>query len=153
MPPPQQPHDPLQFSVCHPPRPPAPTNRHRRRSGTVRVRPHRLRCRPPRTPLERTSRSTFYERVSRSSHHASADAPRTFFVMNITEVDDKIIARAEQRGEDPLELARRYERELRKDIKRWNVLLPDVVSRQRTCANDDLAYVISEEEGGCGSMY
>lgn len=73
--------------------------------------------------------------------------------MNITEVDDKIIARAEQRGEDPLELARRYERELRKDIKRWNVLLPDVVSRQRTCANDDLAYVISEEEGGCGSMY
>lgn len=30
------------------------------------------------------------------------------YVRNFTDVDDKIIARAAQRGEDPLELARRF---------------------------------------------
>lgn len=39
-----------------------------------------------------------------------------FYVMNITDVDDKIIKRAESLGRDPLELAREYERYFYEDM-------------------------------------
>ncbi|MEM2082398.1 MAG: cysteine--tRNA ligase [Candidatus Bathyarchaeia archaeon] len=39
-----------------------------------------------------------------------------FFLMNITDVDDKIIARAKEEGVDPLELSRRYTEEFYRDM-------------------------------------
>ncbi len=39
-----------------------------------------------------------------------------FFLMNITDIDDKIIARAKEEGVDPLELSRRYTEEFYRDM-------------------------------------
>ncbi|KAG0423469.1 hypothetical protein HPB47_000750 [Ixodes persulcatus] len=50
-------------------------------------------------------------------------------VMGITDIDDKIIARAVQLGETPETLARRYEREFREDIAKLGVLPPTVYAR------------------------
>ncbi len=43
------------------------------------------------------------------------------YVQNITDVDDKIIARAKERGEDPISLARSYEKRLLEDMERLDV--------------------------------
>src|SRR5512140_3207932 len=43
-------------------------------------------------------------------------------VMNYTDVDDKIINRARQLGEDPLELSQRYIEDYARDLKNLNVL-------------------------------
>src|ERR1051325_8715703 len=43
-------------------------------------------------------------------------------VMNYTDVDDKIINRAKQLGEDPLKLAKRYIDEYAKDLSDLNVM-------------------------------
>lgn len=45
-------------------------------------------------------------------------------VMNYTDVDDKIIARANQLGEDPLKLSQRYIEDYARDLKALNVLPP-----------------------------
>jgi cysteinyl-tRNA synthetase len=45
-------------------------------------------------------------------------------VMNYTDVDDKIISRAQQLGEDPLKLSQRYIEEYASDLKSLNVLRP-----------------------------
>ena len=44
-----------------------------------------------------------------------------FYLQNITDIDDKIIKRAKERGEDPLELSHRFEKEYLNDMKRLNV--------------------------------
>ncbi|RMH43469.1 MAG: cysteine--tRNA ligase [Deltaproteobacteria bacterium] len=51
------------------------------------------------------------------------------FVRNITDVDDKIIQRANERGEDPVALARRYADEYNRDMAMLGVLPPDVEPR------------------------
>jgi cysteinyl-tRNA synthetase len=43
-------------------------------------------------------------------------------VMNYTDVDDKIINRAKQLGEDPLELSQRYIEDYTSDLKNLNIL-------------------------------
>src|SRR3989449_2309433 len=40
-----------------------------------------------------------------------------FFILNITDIDDKIISKAKQAGEDPLQLAKRYATAFFKDMK------------------------------------
>ena len=49
------------------------------------------------------------------------------YVRNVTDVDDKIIKRANERGEDPAELARRFHDAYDEDLARLNMLRPDVV--------------------------
>ena len=44
-----------------------------------------------------------------------------FYLQNITDIDDKIINRAKERGEDPLELAHKFEAEYIKDMETLNV--------------------------------
>lgn len=44
-----------------------------------------------------------------------------FYLQNITDIDDKIINRAKENGEDPLELSHRFEKEYLKDMKTLNV--------------------------------
>jgi cysteinyl-tRNA synthetase len=51
------------------------------------------------------------------------------FVLNITDVDDKIIAAAAQNSESPVELARRYEEAFWRDLDALNCLRPTIVTR------------------------
>ena len=51
------------------------------------------------------------------------------FVRNHTDVDDRIIARANEVGEDPLELAERFVKAFDQDMARLNCLPPDVAPR------------------------
>ncbi len=48
------------------------------------------------------------------------------FVRNVTDVDDKIIKRASERGEDPLALSAHYAEEYRRDMALFGVEPPDV---------------------------
>lgn len=52
-----------------------------------------------------------------------------FFVQNVTDVDDKIIDRAREEGEDPLALSRRFDEEGRKDMKALGIMDADVYPR------------------------
>lgn len=54
---------------------------------------------------------------------------RTRYVLNITDVDDKIIRRAREQGTDWRQVARKYEDEFWRDMDRLNVLRPDVAPR------------------------
>ncbi|KAL9186741.1 hypothetical protein ACHAXT_010461 [Thalassiosira profunda] len=123
-------------------------------------------------------------RVATSEHDASGAnndgndtcVPQPLFVMNVTDVDDKIIARSIERGVDPLHLARKYEREFWEDMDSLNVLRPDVICRVsehvaativpyiQQILDGGMAYVIPEQQpngdssgtaagGGEGSVY
>jgi len=50
-------------------------------------------------------------------------------VMNYTDVDDKIIARAKELGQDPIQLAQRYVEEYERHLHELNIRLPDVQPR------------------------
>lgn len=52
-----------------------------------------------------------------------------FFLENITNVDDKIIARARERGENPFALADRYEREFYDAMRAFGVTSVDLYAR------------------------
>ncbi|MCX5743383.1 MAG: cysteine--tRNA ligase [Proteobacteria bacterium] len=48
------------------------------------------------------------------------------FVRNVTDVDDKIIKRASEQGEDPMVMAARFTAEYNRDMARFNVLPADL---------------------------
>ena len=54
------------------------------------------------------------------------------YVRNFTDVDDKIIARANERGEDPLALSERFIGEYYQDMDSLGVLRPDVEPKVST---------------------
>lgn len=116
-------------------------------------------------------------RVALSLHDGSSSTtqPRPIYVMNITDVDDKIIQRSMEIGarrinntenndkeepslSNPLALARYYETEFWQDMDSLNVLRPDVICRvsehvEQTIVpyiemilEGGMAYVIPEEE-------
>lgn len=96
--------------------------------------------------------------MSSSSNGRDGSAP-PIFIMNITDVDDKILARAKEQNRHPLELARYYESEFMADLVSLNVRLPTVMTRVSEHVESDIipyiqkimdngmAYV-GEEEGG-----
>ena len=57
--------------------------------------------------------------------HLRAQGQRVTFVRNITDVDDKILNRAKERGETPAQLARRFEDAYRQDTETLGMLQPD----------------------------
>jgi cysteinyl-tRNA synthetase len=63
------------------------------------------------------------------------------FVRNITDVEDKIFARAAERGEAPLALASRYADEYNADMARFGVLPPDIEPRVSTHIDDIVALI------------
>ena len=103
-------------------------------------------------------------RVTLHLHNAKSGAPRPLYVMNITDVDDKIIKRSTDNAQqstkeaDPTVLARYFEHEFWQDMDRLNVLRPDVICRVsehvtstivpyiQQIVDGGLAYVITEEE-------
>lgn len=50
-------------------------------------------------------------------------------VMNITDIDDKIIRKAIEQKVEFTEIARKYETEFLDDMKKLNVALPDCITR------------------------
>lgn len=54
---------------------------------------------------------------------------RVKHVMNVTDVDDKIIARAQEVGKNPGDLAEFYDDEARRDLRRLHILEPHVVPK------------------------
>jgi cysteinyl-tRNA synthetase len=61
------------------------------------------------------------------------------FVRNVTDVDDKIIKRAKERGEDPLALSERFHAAYSEDMARLGNLTPDVEPK----VSDHIAEVIA----------
>lgn len=68
---------------------------------------------------------------------------RVTHVMNYTDVDDKIIQRANQLGVDPIELAESYIDEFHKHLADFNILPPDVTPR----ASMEMDYIIAMIKG------
>jgi cysteinyl-tRNA synthetase len=79
-----------------------------------------------------TASNAFQAQASSSPSSATATQPQPLFVLNITDVDDKILAAAAASSggaESPLELARRYEAEFWRDWDALNLLRPHMVTR------------------------
>ena len=64
--------------------------------------------------------------------------PPPLFVLNITDVDDKILASASEAGEPPLDWARRFEAEFWRDLRALNCLPPHVVTRVTEHVESDI---------------
>ncbi len=65
------------------------------------------------------------------------------YVMNFTDVDDKIIARANRTGEDPFVIAERYIEQYKEQLDRLNVLRPTVMPR----ASLNIPHILEMVEG------
>lgn len=60
------------------------------------------------------------------ARHLKTQGTEVTYVRNITDVDDKIVKRAQERGEDPLALAERFRLAYAEDMARLKNLCPDV---------------------------
>ena len=105
--------------------------------------------------------------------HNKSGMPRPLYVMNVTDVDDKIIQRSREtvedstdRHADPIALARHYEHEFWQDMDHLNVLRPDIICRVsehvestivpyiQQILDGDMAYVMPEDSSdNIGSVY
>lgn len=66
---------------------------------------------------------------------------RTTVVMNITDIDDKIINRADERNISPLELARLYEQRFMEDMGLLSVQQPDVLTKVTDHINEIIDFI------------
>ncbi|AEH24727.1 cysteine--tRNA ligase [Pyrococcus yayanosii] len=69
-------------------------------------------------------------------------------VMNFTDIDDKIIKRAQETGEDPKELAEKFIRVFLEDMAALKVKPADVYPRVTEHVNDIIAFIERLEEKG-----
>jgi cysteinyl-tRNA synthetase len=76
-----------------------------------------------------------------------------FFIMNITDIDDKIINRAKEKGVDPLSLAEEYTKEFYSDMEALGINsinlyakasehIPEIISQISTLIEKGYAYVV-----------
>src|SRR5215212_9372516 len=71
------------------------------------------------------------------------------YVRNITDVEDKIIKAANERGEDPMALAERYTAEYNRDMARFGVRPPDVEPKVSTHMPEIIAVIDKLIANGC----
>jgi cysteinyl-tRNA synthetase len=71
------------------------------------------------------------------------------FVRNITDVDDKIFARAAETGEPPLALSARFADDYNRDMQRFGVLPPDIEPRVSTHIEAIVALIARIVDNGC----
>jgi len=69
-------------------------------------------------------------------------------VRNVTDVDDKIIKRANELGEDPVALSARFADDYNRDMARFNVLAPDVEPKVSTHIGEIVAIIARLIERG-----
>ena len=79
-------------------------------------------------------------------------------VMNITDVDDKIIKKSREAEVEFTEISRKYENEFMEDMKRLNVKLPTVITRVSEYMPEIIEYIEKIIENGYayesnGSVY
>jgi cysteinyl-tRNA synthetase len=76
-----------------------------------------------------------------------------FFILNITDIDDKIINRAKETGEDPLKLSERYAQAFYQDMKDLHVnsinlyakasdYIPEIIGQIKGLVDKGIAYMI-----------
>ena len=76
-----------------------------------------------------------------------------FYLMNITDIDDKIIARANESGEDPLRLADRFTKEFMRDMEALGITsvnlyakasehVPEIIAQIATLIQKGFAYQV-----------
>lgn len=81
---------------------------------------------------------------------------KVFYLQNITDIDDKIIARAKETGEEPLALAKKFEKIFREDIgalgldsvnqyARASEHIPEIVKQVKTLIQKKHAYLIKDD--------
>ena len=63
------------------------------------------------------------------------------YVMNVTDIDDKIIRKAIQEGIEFTDIARKYEDEFMDDMRNLNVDLPDCITRVSDYVPEIIAYI------------
>jgi cysteinyl-tRNA synthetase len=63
------------------------------------------------------------------------------YVRNVTDVEDKIIKRAHEHGEDPMALAQRFAEEYNRDMARFGVMAPDVEPKVSTHIAEIIALI------------
>ncbi len=83
---------------------------------------------------------SYYDTLAKYLRHKGHTV---FYVMNITDVDDKIIKRAREQGIKPLDLARKYEKEFMKDMKALNINSVNLFPR----ASEHIPEIIEQVEG------
>jgi cysteinyl-tRNA synthetase len=64
-----------------------------------------------------------------------------FFMQNVTDIDDKIIAKVLQTGVDPLTMTREYTEEFYRELKRLHVLPVDHLSRVTECVPQIVSFI------------
>ena len=79
-------------------------------------------------------------------------------VMNITDIDDKIIRKAMEEGRNFTEISRKFETEFLDDMRRLNVALPDCITRVSEFTDEIIAFIEKIIENGFayesnGSVY
>lgn len=81
---------------------------------------------------------------------------KIFYLQNITDIDDKIIARARENREDPLEFAKKFERLFMEDIHalgidsvdeyaRASEYIPEIINQVKTLIRKGHAYLIKDD--------
>jgi cysteinyl-tRNA synthetase len=73
---------------------------------------------------------------------------RVRYVRNVTDVEDKIIKRAHETGEDPMALAARFAADYNRDMARFGVLPPDAEPRVSTHIAEIIALIERLVAGG-----
>jgi cysteinyl-tRNA synthetase len=78
--------------------------------------------------------------------------------MNVTDIDDKIITRSQEKGEDFAKFARVWENEFFVDMKALGVKMPDAITRVSEFIPEIIAYIEKIMENGFayasgGSVY
>jgi len=66
--------------------------------------------------------------------------------MNVTDIDDKIIKRANESGREFTEVSRHFETDFFDDMKRLNVEMPDVVTRVSEFVPEIIQFIKTLEE-------
>lgn len=91
----------------------------------------------------------FFDVVAKYLRHKGYDVN---YIQNITDIDNKIIERAEKEGIDPLEYAKKYTEIFKEDMRALGVTsseyknatdhIPEVIKQVQTLLDKDRAYVI-----------
>jgi cysteinyl-tRNA synthetase len=87
----------------------------------------------------------FFDVVQRFLRHLGYEVTH---VRNHTDVDDKIIDRANEQGEEPLELSQRYIDEFNKDMDALGVERPDHAPKVSECVDEIIEMVQELEDKG-----